>query len=66
MRVLLILVGLALLNGCASDPMANGDVATYDTLKAARANCEAKSEDLALKPDGNPQRISAYSCKRRP
>lgn len=43
--------------------MANGDVATYDTLKVARAACSAKGGEFTLIPEGNPQRISAYQCK---
>ena len=44
----------------------NGDVATYDTLKIARAACADKGEVLVLKTDGDPQRSSAYECRKKP
>jgi len=60
----LILGSLAIsLAACASG--ANGDVATYDTLKLARSACAAKGEELVLTTDGDPQRLSAYTCKRK-
>ena len=63
MRALAILSALVGLTACAAGP--TGDVATYDTLKVARAACEAKGEALVLKKDGNEQRVSAYECKRK-
>ncbi|MFD1190586.1 hypothetical protein [Phenylobacterium conjunctum] len=64
MKMILAISALALCAACASGPEPEGGVATYDNLKTARAACEAKGEALVLKTDGNPQRLSAYQCKR--
>ena len=64
MKMILAMSALLLLAACASGPESDGDVATYDNLKTARAACESRGEALVLKTDGNPQRISAYECKR--
>jgi hypothetical protein len=63
MKTLLILPLLLFVGACAGGP--SGDVATYDTLKGARAACQAKGEDLILRDSGNEQRMSAYECKRK-
>ncbi|WP_304170168.1 hypothetical protein [Phenylobacterium aquaticum] len=60
---------MALLSACAACASAPGGesvggVATYDNLKTARTACEAKGEKLALKSQGDPQRMAAYECKR--
>ncbi|OXE37046.1 MAG: hypothetical protein CGW95_04005 [Phenylobacterium zucineum] len=60
----LILAG-TLVSGCATAGD-NGDVATYDTLKIARAACAEKGQILVLKTDGDPQRSSAYECRKKP
>ena len=66
MRVGLIAVFVVgILAGC-STAGPNGDVATYDTLKVARTACEAKGEAMVLTKEGDPQRASAYECKRKP
>ena len=54
----------AVLSGCATAGP-NGDVATYDTLKVARAACEQKNKVLVLRPDGNSERMSAYECRSK-
>ena len=64
MKALALLIGLASLSACAT-PEANGDVATYDTLKVARAACLAKGRELVLNKEGDEQRISAYTCQRK-
>jgi hypothetical protein len=68
MRALIpiLLPGLALLAACSGGPAPDGDIATYDVLKAARADCEAKGNELVLVKEGNPERLSAYQCVRKP
>ena len=62
---LILATSLALTAGaCANGSEPLGGVATYDNLKTARAACESKGETLVLKTDGNPQRMTAYECKR--
>ncbi len=58
--------GLALLAACSGGPAPDGDIATYDVLKTARADCEAKGGELVLVKEGNPERLSAYQCARKP
>ena len=64
-RLSALTLACALVSGCATAGD-NGDVATYDTLKIARAACAAKGQVLVLKTDGDPQRSSAYECRKKP
>ena len=64
-RIAALTIACALMSGCATAGD-NGDVATYDTLKIARAACASKGEVLVLKTDGDPQRSSAYECRKKP
>ncbi len=64
-RIAAFALTCALVSGCASAGD-NGDVATYDTLRIARATCAGKGEVLVLKTDGDPQRSSAYECRKKP
>jgi hypothetical protein len=64
-RLSALVITCALMSACAT-PGDNGDVATYDTLKIARSACAAKGEVLVLKTDGDPQRSSAYECRKKP
>ena len=64
MRTILPMLAALGLSACAMAG-ANGDVATYDTLKVARSACAEKGEELVLKTAGNAQRLSAYECKRK-
>jgi uncharacterized membrane protein len=62
----LMLTLAAPLAACADGPAAEGDVATYDVLKAARTDCAAKGGELTLTKDGLATRLSAYECIRKP
>ena len=61
----LLLMSAAPLAACADGPGAEGDVATYDVLKAAREDCAAKGGELTLVKDGLATKMSAYECKRK-
>jgi hypothetical protein len=66
MRVLVAMTLLLSLGASADGPGAEGDVATYDVLKAARSDCAAKGGELTLKRDGLATNLSAYECIRKP
>ena len=66
MKSVLAIAMLLTLAACADGPGAEGDVATYDVLKAARADCAAKGGELTLTKDGLATRMSAYECIRKP
>ena len=66
LAVLALMLPLAApLAACADGPSAEGDVATYDVLKAARNDCAAKGGELTLKKDGLGTKLSAYDCVRK-
>jgi hypothetical protein len=65
MRTLILSLCLLSLAGCATSSP-SGDIATYDTLKVARAECITKGAELVLVDQGDPKRISAYACKGKP
>ena len=64
-RISILTLACTFVAGCATAGD-NGDVATYDTLKIARETCAARGEVLVLKTDGDPQRSSAYECRKKP
>lgn len=57
------LLALALA-GCAGGATRDEGVATLDALRDAQAVCAARGGTMQLKPDGDPQSISAYACQR--
>jgi len=60
----LILAG-TLCGACAGGPSPMDDVANYDALKSAKDACAARGGVLALRDQGNPERISSFVCKRK-
>ena len=66
MRSLGAIALLLTLAACADTPGPEGDVASYDVLKTARADCAAKGGELTLKRDGLATNLSAYECIRKP
>ena len=66
MRILAAIALLLTLSACADGPGAEGDVATYDVLRDARAACAAKGGELTLRRDGLATNLSAYECIRKP
>jgi hypothetical protein len=64
-RLLLPVAGALLLGLAACETAENaGGTADYDALKRAEADCAAQGGKLVLKDQGDPQRITAYVCKR--
>ena len=65
MKILSLTFALMGLVGCATGSPSE-DIATYDTLKVAKAECGAKGQELVLVDQGDPKRISAYACRGKP
>jgi hypothetical protein len=64
-RLLLPMAAGLLLGLTACETPENaGGTADYDALKRAQADCAAQGGTLVLKDQGDPQRITAYVCKR--
>jgi hypothetical protein len=63
-RAAVSLAACALLSACAAG-VNEGGLANYDALKRASADCEAKGGELQLRNEGNAERISDFSCKRK-
>jgi hypothetical protein len=62
MRLALIIsLGLGL-QACAAAGR-DGGVATYDSLRAAQAECAAKGGTLRPKTEGNFRSIDGYACE---
>jgi hypothetical protein len=51
-------------SGCrAASPQLDGGVATYDAIKSAQKECEAKGKVFRLKRNGNAQYLEDYACR---
>jgi hypothetical protein len=66
MRTLAITALAALLLGaCAGEAGPAGDVANYDSLRQATAECAAKGGHLVLQKNGDPEYLGDYGCERK-
>ena len=64
MKIALVLVAAMALSGCMSGfTQRDGGVATYDAIKAASKDCEAKGKVFRLKRNGNAQYLEDYACE---
>ena len=64
MKTALALVATLALSGCISGfSQRDGGVATYDAIKAAQKDCEAKGKVFRLKRNGNAQYLEDYACE---
>ena len=65
MKTVPILAMILALGLGACETAANaGGAADYDALKRAQEDCAAQGGKLVLMDQGDPQRITAYVCKR--
>ena len=65
MKTALALVATLALSGCISGfSQRDGGVATYDAIKAAQKDCEAKGKVFRLKRNGNAQYLEDYACEK--
>jgi hypothetical protein len=65
MRAALATSLLALSLAACETTANNGGTADYDALKRAQQDCAAQGGSLVLQDQGDPQRIQAYTCKRK-
>jgi hypothetical protein len=66
MRTLPLLAAAAalMLSGCLSSiTQRDGGVATYDAIKAAEKECEAKGKVFRLRRNGDAQYLEDYQCQ---
>jgi len=61
----LLLASTLALGGCIGSGGPSGGYADLDALQKFQASCAAQGLVMKLKPDGDPQAITAYECVRK-
>ena len=64
MRAAILILAAVALSGCLSSfTQRDGGVATYDAIKAAQKDCEARGKVFRLKRNGDAQYLEDYACE---